>query len=152
MSINYGRCGDDSWRPPPPPSGRPTVFHTSPFRAVLTPTIALRLRSQVPDSLWLGLLTKAPNLDGLHWVELSGGAYEREPLILASAGLQYRVNREDIVFRCGGGGRVTHLGVFDDAGQLCYYGACLGATFSAFPPADFRINAGSLKAKVLHAA
>lgn len=152
MAITFGRCGDDSWRPPPPQSGRPAVYHASPFRAVLAPTMALRLRGRVPDTLWLGLLTKAPNLDGLNWVELSGGVYEREPLILASAGLQYQVNSADIVFLGGGGGRVTHLGVFDDASQLCYYGACLGATFSAFPPADFRINAGSLKAKVLCAA
>ena len=148
MSINHGRAGDESWRPPPPQAGRPAIYHAAPFRAVLAPTMGLRLRGEVPAQLWLALLTKSPDLDGLGWIELTGSAYDRQRVNLTAGGLQYMVNADDILFGCGAGD-VTHFGIFDDAEQLCFYGAMLGATYSPFPPSEFRINAGSLKAKVL---
>src|SRR6185437_5723605 len=126
--------------------GQPLRFQCGPFRAVLAPAPWVSLIGEVPRELWVGLLTKAPDLDGNNWAELWDGSYERLPVTLTGSGLVYLVNANDIRFGFAAVG-VSHAALFTEAGRLAFYGALLGDREVRWPPSEFLFRGGSLKAK-----
>lgn len=107
----------------------------------------------VPATVYVGLMTAAPNDDGTGVVEPPSGAYARVAVTNdltqwpAASGGQ-KANANDIVFPTAtspGWGTVTHFGIFDAAssGNLIAFGA-LDASRVVIAGDDFRFLAGAL--------
>lgn len=130
------------------PQRRPAVHTTGPFRATLGATQAIHLTNEVPQELLLALLTKAPNLDGVNWIEVSAPDYERQSVSLIQQGMSYSANTVEVKFGLEEPAEgVTHIGLFKKDGTLAFYGTLVGMGYGPNPPSDFVFPAASLRCK-----
>jgi len=105
-----------------------------------------------PATVYVGLMTAAPNPDGSGVVEPSGFGYARVGVSnnatqWPAASSREKTHSADIVFSAasgGGWGAITHVGIFDaaSAGNLLAYGA-LDAPRTVADTDVFRFLAGS---------
>lgn len=81
-----------------------------------------------PAGLFVAALTQSPNVDGTGVQEVAVGGYQRRPLVLGeetqAGNYTSSYNDNAIVFPTAtvDWPSVTHLGVFDDTGNLLVYG------------------------------
>jgi hypothetical protein len=130
------------------PLRRLTTHILGPYRAVLAPTQAIQQTNEVPQELELALLTKAPNLDGLNWIELDAPGYARQDVTMTMAGMFYVANANEIVVSLEQTVEgVSHIGLFTKDGVLAFYGKLVGMGYGANAPAEFRFPVADLKGK-----
>jgi len=86
----------------------------------------------MPNPVYIGLMTSAPNDDGTGVVEPAGGAYARVSVAntvpewpAASGGQKSNANTITFPTATGAWGTITHFGIFDAAGggNLLAFGA-----------------------------
>jgi hypothetical protein len=148
MFSNVGMSGSPNAQKLPPQPGQPTTHQLGPFRSVLAPTMATSLKGSAPAELFVGLLYKAPNLDGVGWVEVSERGYERQRIAMTQGGSMYLVNANPVKFAWGEFvSGVTHVGLFAADGELAFYGPMIGVGLGHSAPNEFEFVASSLRAK-----
>lgn len=121
------------YTPPPKPQAPGS------FKVLLGPTLFTKTNLTAPDKLYIGLLTKAPKIEGNGWVELDAPNYERQLLVAGPGTAAYQIgNRTKIEFGPMDEApwpQATHAAAFDEAGTLLYYGLILPQT-SGIRPTD----------------
>lgn len=107
----------------------------------------------MPDPVYIGLMTAAPNDDGSGVTEPSGGSYARVSVAntdaqwpAASSGVKNNANTITFPTATAGWGLITHFGIFDaaSAGNLLAFGA-LGASRNVLTDDVFRFLATALQ-------
>lgn len=146
MSHTFGQCQGAATRHLPPQKGRPIEYPAGSFRADLSATLRTKLRGVMPDALSLGLLVKAPNADGDNYEELTAPGYERQLLATAHLNERHEANAEGVTLNIPAGlPPVFHVGLFDERGELCFYGRILHTLSSSQPPTRFEFRAYAVR-------
>jgi hypothetical protein len=148
MFSNVGMSGSPNAQKLPPQPGQPTTHQLGPFRSVLGPTMSTSLKGVVPAELFVGLLYRAPNLDGVDWIEVSERGYGRQRIAMTQGGSMYLVNANPVKFAWGEFvSGVTHVGLFTAEGELAFYGPMIGVGLGHAAPNEFEFVASSLRCK-----
>ncbi|TAJ72122.1 MAG: hypothetical protein EPO51_08375 [Phenylobacterium sp.] len=138
MTHAFGMCGIDGNRQLPPQEGRRVMYPQPPFWADLAPTLRQKIAASTPATLFLALLTTAPNADGLGEVELVVEGYRRVPFPWVHMNGSYDVNPHPLsIVLPQPSGAVTHVGLYDDLGELRFYGRILFMRHDWTPAREF---------------
>ena len=147
--INFGKSGAEATVFPPRPSGPRQAGGL--VAATMGLVTGLRAGAySAPDDLVLGLLSKAPTPEGLHWVEVIGEGYVRQPLILAhgpvSNGHVQLLNRDPISFGPydASWSIATHIAAFGRGDAMQAYGGIVPADIARGNPDRLRFAAARL--------
>lgn len=141
----FGRCFGGATRHLPPQIGRQVRYPVGPFMSVLAPTLATKLEGETPANLFLGLLVKAPDADGVHHQEMVSADYERLEVSLVELNGRHLSNTNALTFEVPPEAPpASHLGLFDEAGQLRFYGRLLSTREASTPARLFELRPYSL--------
>jgi hypothetical protein len=120
------------------------LHRIGPFRARLQPTPFAR-SVELPERLNASLLTHAVNTHGYDYVECPQTAAARRPVRLVRAGSKTLVIPHEFVFYLPGCALIQQLGLFDDQGQLRYFGHLASSRQSFERPEEFRFEGGAVE-------
>lgn len=131
---------------PPAESQKPGSFQVR-----LGPTL-FQQNKPAPDKLFLGLLTKPPQIEGGGYKELVAPGYERIQLATGPGTAAFQAgNMSHIAFGpVDGWPKATHGALFDEAGTLLFYGL-LGPHTSGVKASntlEFQVQAVQIKLPV----
>ncbi|MBJ7408804.1 MAG: hypothetical protein JHD15_00335 [Phenylobacterium sp.] len=150
MTHSIGLCGIDGDRQLRPQEGRAIYYPQPPFSADLTPTIWQKAAGDTPERLYLGCLVMAPDADGAGAVELVADGYRRQPVARVNLNATFEANSSTVLIELPeGAGNVRHVGLFDEANVLRFYGRILHAHQSDRPTKVFEFPAFKLRLKKL---
>jgi hypothetical protein len=131
-----------------PQKGRQTIYQAGPFASTLAPTLRQKMREEIPDKLFLGLLCRSPNADGNEWEELVADDYVRAPVARVPMSGAFDAIQHSVVLEvASASGVATHVGLFDEFGELIFYGFLSGYRRSTEPARRFEFRAFDLKLK-----
>lgn len=128
MTHSIGLCGLNENRHLPPQKGLPAYFPQPPFWADVTPTMYQKAARIIPERLYLGLLTKAPDADGVGAVECAAEGYRRQPFEWVHLNAMFETNSSPLCVKVSQAvDPVRYVGLFDEADTLRFYGRILYA-------------------------
>ncbi|PIB90511.1 hypothetical protein [Caulobacter sp. FWC2] len=120
----------------------------------LGPALSMRLSSELPDNLEIGLLVCPPLPNDRGYEELETSGYERQKLEFARSGPRYVLANKTVV-QFGPLGhswrKPSHAAIFSGEGRLLYYGALYQRTPPAIDAAPnwIEFDANTIRTQVL---
>ncbi len=124
-------------RTPKPAFGQPSSpqgpWLKSPFTAEMTPTAAIKRVGTYSNPIYLGLLVRLPDPDGVGAVELDHGQYLRQLVELAPRSISHLTIPRPVSFDLYGAPLVVGVGLYDDQGTLESYGVLRSSRVSDQP-------------------
>lgn len=147
LITNLSGVAGAPYRPLQPAPTTPSRFTVGPYGAQLRPSLAASLRGRYGDSLFLGLLSGRPDLDGNGGCELQHPGYARQPVDLAPhSATQWAIIRP-VLFVLEGCPPIGYLGLFNAAEELEAFGALRGYCSSPAPSSRFEFAACQILVK-----
>jgi hypothetical protein len=146
MNAIFGMAGRP-FRPLPLQQGRTQLYAAGPFASTMAPTALQRQSANNPTDLFLALLVRPPNADGLEYEELTSENYQRQPLLVGNFNARFFAGQNRVRFDVSDGANVAHVGAFDLAGRLRFYGFLSGARQASTPAQEFEFPPFSLMLK-----
>ena len=143
---NYGVAGIRS-SPLGPASTTPQRFPKGPFGAELTPTLMVKLARAYPDEMFLGLLSKAPDVDGVGGQELIQVGYRRQAIQLTSRSRSHLTVPHAVLFDIFACPAIAQLALFDSEGVLQAYGVLRPHTTAPSLPTRFEFPSHQILVK-----
>jgi hypothetical protein len=128
--------------------GRPIDYPAGPFATTMAPTMRLKLSGNIPEQLFLMLLTKAPDADGNNFI---AAVHDPVPVVRVPMNGTFDTIQHAVQVDLGDGvGAVTHAGLFNEGGELQYYGYLSGYRKSQQPARSFEFRAYEIKLRRFH--
>lgn len=125
---------DHRGRGPSDPHGH-LRYLTGPPHADFGMAICLRAGTDVPSSLFAGLLTRSADPDGHGYEEVIAVGYQRQSVDLAPAGRARLAVPHPVTFEASEPLLATHIAIFtvETDGELLWSGALRGASYDRQP-------------------
>lgn len=105
----------------------------SPFNAEMSPTAAVKRAGTFAAPLYVGLLARLPDPDGVGAIEADNPGYMRQLIELVSRSSSHLTIPRPVVFDVESGPRIVGVGLFDAEGVLEAYGVLRSARISWRP-------------------
>lgn len=110
---------------------------TSPFNAEVSPTAAVKQARTFSTPLYLGLLRRLPDPDGVGAIEVDSAGYLRQLIELTPRSVSHMTIPRPAQFDLDGGPVVVGVGLFDHDGRLEGYGVLRSSRIVWRPPNRF---------------